>query len=122
MLGLTPSRILIWIFIGALFYVGLQYVPVYFYALEFDDFVKDQVKYAPARKTTETTQLLQLIADEAKRDRMVLDPKRDIKVLKARDAARGVRTLAVDVDYMIPVDLYYFTHPVKFHVHAETVY
>jgi len=52
---------------------------------------------------------------------MILD-KKDIQVIKRRDEARGVNFLTVDVDYRMPVDLYYFTHEVKFHVHASTVY
>jgi hypothetical protein len=112
-----------WSVLGALLYAGLQYVPVFFYAVEFDDFVKDEVKFAPARETTEPAHLKQHIAEEAKNNRMIiLDPRRDIRVVRVRDSVRGIRILTVDVNYIMPVDLYYFTHNVKFKIHAETAY
>jgi hypothetical protein len=121
MLGITPKRLFILVFLGSLLYVAIQYIPVLFYALEFDDFVKDEVKFAPMRETDDPQHLTQHILNEARYYKMILD-KNDIQVTKTRDNARGVTFLAVDVDYRMPVDLYYFTHEVRFHRHASTVY
>ena len=38
------KRLLIWVLFGAAFFVGIQYILAFFYASEFDDFVKDEVK------------------------------------------------------------------------------
>ena len=121
MLGFTPKRILVFVFLGSLLYVAVQYVPLWFYALQFDDFVRDEVKFTPMRESVDKDHLQQHIYNEARFYKMILD-KKDIQVIKKRDEARGVNFLTVDVDYRMPVDLYYFTHEVKFHVHAATVY
>ena len=121
MLGITPKRLLILVFMGCLMYVALQYIPVFFYALEFDDFVRDEVKYAPLRETDDKEHITRHILDEGGYYRMILDRK-DINVTKTRDLSRGINFLTADVDYRMPVDLYYFTHEVRFHLHASTVY
>jgi hypothetical protein len=121
MLGITSKRLLILVFLGCLLYVALQYVPLFFYALEFDDFVRDEVKFAPLRETDDKEHIMQHILDEARFYRMILD-KNDIKVTKTRDSSRGINFLTADVEYRMPVDLYYFTHEVRFHLHTSTAY
>ena len=47
------KRLLVWTFLAAVFYALIQFIPAYFYASEFDDFVKDDVKFTPMRENTE---------------------------------------------------------------------
>jgi hypothetical protein len=123
MFAFNPGRILVWVILGGVLFAATQYIPLFFYSLEFNDFVKDEVKFAPARETTEPAHLKQHISEEAKNNRMIIeDPKRDIRVVRRRDFVRGARILTVDVSYIMPVDLFYFTHKVKLQVHAETAY
>jgi hypothetical protein len=121
MFRLTPKRILIWVLLGGASYVGMQYIPVLFYAWEFNDFVRDEVRFAPLRETTEQAHLQDHILEQAKRYRLIID-RRNVRVTKTRDPHRGIEILAVEIDYRAPVDLYYMVHEVPFHIRASVFY
>lgn len=99
----------------------LQYLPVLFYAWAFDDFVRDEVRFAPMRETAEQEHLVDHILEQARRYRVIVD-KKDVRVSKTRDPQRGIRMLAVDIDYRAPVDLYYFVHEVRFNFRTSISY
>lgn len=121
MLGVTPKRLFSMVLVGGIFYVALQYVPALFYAYEFEDFVRDEVKFAPLRETTDPKHLREHILDQARQYRMIVD-KESVQVTNTRDRDRGINVLTVDVNYRMPVDLYYFIHELPFHSHVSTAY
>jgi hypothetical protein len=122
MFGITPKRLFIWVFIGGILYVALLYPPVLLFAWEFDDYVRGEIRFAPAREKLEKDYITDNIAEAARRYGLIVNPKKDIRVTKTPDLQRGIEILTVDVDYKAPVDLYYFTHNVPMHIHATTAY
>ncbi|HYR44493.1 MAG TPA: hypothetical protein VER98_15800 [Terriglobia bacterium] len=115
------KRLLIWVLFGAGFFVAIQYLPAYFYASEFDDFVKDEMKFAPTRESTDKEHLTAHITDASAHYGVHIDPK-GITVTKTYNADSNLRTLTVSVAYTIPVDLYYFTPQLRRQVTASVSY
>ena len=115
------KRVFVFVLIGARFFVGLQFVSVYFYAWEFDDFVRDELKFALMRERGTEQHLVDHIRDTAQFYGMTTD-KKNIRIEKHKDASSGLTFLAADVNYSTPVDLFYFTYQLHRHVHASTVY
>jgi len=113
------KRLLLWILLGAGFFVVIQFIPAFFYASEFDDFVKDEVKFAPTRESTEQDHLVEHITGMSLRYGVNIDPK-GITVTKTQNS--DYRTLSVSVAYSIPIDLYYFTHQLRRQVNATISY
>ena len=111
------KRLLLWVLLGAAFFVAIQFIPAYFYASEFDDFVKDEVKFAPTRERTDREHLTQHITAASVHYGVQIDPK-GVTVRKSRNADSNLETLTVSVAYSIPVDLYYLTR--QLHRHVET--
>ncbi len=121
MFGMTPRRVLIWLCFASLVHAASQYIPVLFYAWEFDDFVRDEVRFTPVRESIERDHLADHILQQARLYKLILDDK-GVQVTKTRDPRRGIRVLAVEVGYRAPVDLYYFVHEIRFQVRASTFY
>jgi hypothetical protein len=115
------KRLLIWVLLGAGFFVAIQYIPAYFYASEFDDFVKDEVKFAPTRESTDKEHLTEHITEMSTRYGVRIDPK-GIIIKKTENTASNFETLSISVTYSIPVDLYYFTHQLHRQVNASISY
>src|SRR5262245_34626493 len=115
------KHILIAIAISFLFFVGIQFGAVYFYALEFDDFVRDEVKFTPMREPRTRGHLVEHITEQAKYYGLILD-KKTILVSQGQDRATGITKLSVDLEYSSPVDLYYFTTNIRRHLHATSTY
>ena len=115
------KRLLIWVLFGAAFFVGIQYIPAFFYASEFDDFVKDEVKFAPTRESTDREHLIQHITDASGHYGVQIDPK-GITIAKVRNIDSNYQTLTVSVAYSVPVDLYYVTHRLHRRVNASISY
>jgi hypothetical protein len=114
-------RLLIWVLFGAAFFVAIQFLPAYFYASEFDDFVKDEVKFAPTRESTDREHLVQHITDAAGHYGVQIEP-RGISVRKTPNTDSNLETLTVSVAYSIPVDLYYYAPSLHRHVEASVSY
>jgi hypothetical protein len=114
-------RLLIWVSFGAAFFIAIQFLPTYFYASEFDDFVKDEVKFAPRRERTDREHLTDHITAASVHYGVKIDPK-GITVSKSKNLDSNLQTLTVSVAYSIPVDLYYFTHQLHRHVDASVLY
>ena len=108
-------RLLLFVFLGAVFVGAIQFIPAYFYASEFDDFVKDEVKFAPTRESTEREHLVDHIYDAAMHYGVEVN-REDIVVKKTKNPDSGYDKLTVSVAYSIPVDLYYFTRRLHFHM------
>ena len=115
------NRLCVFVVIGALFFVGLQFASVYFYAWEFDDFVRDELKFAMMRERHTEDRLVDHIIEQAQFYGLTTD-KKNIRVETHHDSTSGLTFLAVDVNYSTPVDLYYSTYQLRRHVHASTRY
>ena len=119
------KRVFGFVVIGALFFVAVQFAAVYFYAWEFDDFVRDEVKYAPTRESDEKeslrTHFQGHLTQQAQFYGLTLNPD-GITVDKHTDTDSGITRLNVEVNYTTPVDLYYFTFPIRRHIVANTMY
>lgn len=115
------KRIFVLVVIAAFFFVVIQFASVFFYAWQFDDFANDEVKYAPLRETTTKEHFVSHLIEQGHFYGLDIDPG-GIAVEKNRDGDSGITTLAVDVNYTVPVDLYYFTFPLKRHFHTVTRY
>src|SRR6266852_6062290 len=63
--GSMVRRIFVFVVIGAFFFVGMQFLSVYFYAWEFDDFTRDELKFAPTREDDSKEHLVEHIKQEA---------------------------------------------------------
>jgi hypothetical protein len=115
------KRLLIWVLVGAVFFVAIQFIPPYFYASEFDDFVKDEVKFAPTRESTDEDHLTEHITEMSTRYGVQIEPN-GIIVKKTENTDSNYETLSVSVAYSIPIDLYYFTHQLHRQVNATISY
>jgi len=115
------KRVFVFVLIGALFFVGLQFASVYFYAWEFDDFVRDELKFAVMREPDTEQHLVDHIRGQAQFYGLTTDQK-NIRIQKHKDPKSGLTFLAADVKYSTPVDLFYFTYQLHRHVHASTVH
>jgi hypothetical protein len=115
------KRIFVFVLIGAMFFVAVQFISVFFYAWEFDDFVADEVKFAPIREDDSKEHLVEHIKRQAQFYGLNVNEKA-INVDKRTDTDSGITTLAVDVTYTTPVDLFYFTYQLRRHIHTATMY
>ena len=115
------KRVFVFVLIGAMFFVGTQFLAVLFYAWEFDDLASDEVKFAPIRQDDSRERLVSHIREEALYYGLKVDEKA-ITVIRNTDLDSGVRHLAVDITYTTPVDLYYFTYQLRRHIHPSTMY
>lgn len=115
------KRIFVFVVIGALFFVGMQFFSVYFYASEFDGFVKDELKFAAAREDDSKEHLTEHIKEQAQYYGLNVNDK-DIVIERSTNNDPGVTSVSADVTYTTPVDLYYFTYQLRRHVHAAVMY
>ena len=115
------KRIFVFVLVGALFFVGMQFLSVFFYAWEFDDFVRDELRFAPFREDASKEHLVEHIKQQAQYYGMNLNEK-NVVIGKATDINLGITTLSADVTYTTPVDLYYLTYQLRRHIHAIARY
>jgi hypothetical protein len=115
------KRIFVFVLIGAMFFVGMQFLSVFFYAWEFEDFVRDELKFAVVREDDSKEHLSQHIKQQAQYYGLNINAK-NIVVEKSTDTDSGITTLSADVNYTSPVDLFYFTYQLRRHVHALSRY
>lgn len=107
MFGLTGRRLFILLIVAGLLFAGSQYVPAYMAAYEFDDYVRQQVKYAgTARRTVDTVQ--KDILGKATELGIPLT-KKDIHV------SRQGPSFTLDVVYRWPIELKVYHHVLTFH-------
>jgi hypothetical protein len=111
MFGLNAKQ---WFMLGLLvlaLYTGSQVIPAYFNAFTFNDYIKQEVKFAVAsRKTTEV--IRSKIVEKANELEIAVGPK-DIRITK-----RGP-IFTLELDYFIPIDLRFYKRDLAFHV-SET--
>ena len=108
MFGLSLRQIFFLLLLLAALFAGSQYAPVYLKALEFNDFVNSQVKYAAtSRKSLES--LRTSIYDKAREVEIPITAK-DIKI------ARHGASFDLTIDYSFPIDIRVYKHELTFHV------
>lgn len=107
MFGLSGRQLFILLVLGVSLYAAMQYVPAYFAAYQFNDFIRQEVKFAvTARKTTD------IVRDEIARE------ARDLGIpLNARDVqfTRRGPSFTVEVEYRWPIDMRLYKHQLVFH-------
>ncbi len=121
MFGITRRRIIALLSIAAVFYAVIQYAQVYFCAAEFDDFIKTEVKFAPARDGMDTAHLATQIANASLEYGVDVDP-RQIRVSKIHNSQKNFDTLTVEVPYHAAVDLHLYKPQVEFYTIATVKY
>jgi hypothetical protein len=108
MFGLSGRQLFILLILILLLFVGAQYVPGYFAALQFNDYVRQEVKYAvTSRKTPEA------VRDEA------LEKANELGIPLTKNDVRITRrgpAFTLDIDYHWPINLRVYQQELKFHV------
>jgi hypothetical protein len=108
MFGLNRRQLLFLLAFIALLYAATQYGPAYFAAFQFNDFIRQEVKYAASAQKTVDAVRSDILA-EAQELGIALD-KRDLHMTK-----RGP-SLTVEFEYRWPVNLRVYRHDLVFHV------
>ena len=108
MFGLNGRQMFFLLAFIALLFAATQYGPAYFAAFQFNDFIRQEVKFAaPTRKTIDRVRAD--ILQSAMEFGIALD-KRDIRI-----TTRGP-AFTVEFDYRLPIDLRVYKHDLVFHV------
>ena len=118
---MSLTKLAVWALLIAAFYAGLQYAQLYFYASAFDDFIRDEVKFAPTRESTDEDHLRTHILDASQQYGMTVEPK-DIRVTKTRDPDHQLQMLDVEVTYSAPLDFSLFKRQLNFRTDATVSY
>src|SRR5438093_11803211 len=97
MFGLSGRQLFLLLIFIALLFAGTQYVPAYFAAFQFNDYIRQEVKYAvTSRKTPES--LRPNIVQKAKDLDIPITPQ-DIKITRRGPA------FSLELEYHWPIDL-----------------
>jgi hypothetical protein len=111
MFGLSGRQLFILLVLILLLFAGAQYVPGYFAALQFNDYVRQEVKFAvTSRKTPES------IRDEA------LEKANELGIPLSKNDFRITRrgpAFQMEIDYHWPINLRVYQQDLAFHV-SET--
>lgn len=108
MFGLNGRQLTILLILAAAIFAATQYVPPYYAAFQFNDSVRQEVKFAAAsRKTVDV--LRADILSKAKEFGIPLT-KNDIRITK-----RGP-SFTLEMEYRWPVDLKVYRHDLAFHI------
>jgi hypothetical protein len=106
MFGLNSRQLIGLVLFALLLFAASQYVPPYVNAFQFNDFVRQEVKFAAAaRRTTDDVRMS--IAAKAKEFNIALAP-RDIKITR-----RGP-SFTLNLEYRYPIDLRVYQHELVF--------
>ena len=106
MFGLTGRRVLILLILAALVLAALQYVPAYFAAFQFNDYVRQEVKYAGTSRKT---------ADALRRD--ILEKANELGIPLVQKDLRMTRrgpSFTLDIEYHWPINLRVYRHELVF--------
>jgi len=111
MFGLNGRQWFLLLLLVVALFAGAQFIPAYFHAFQFNDLVKQEVKFAAASRRT-TDDIRTRIASQAK-DFDIDIAEKDIRITRRGPA------FTVQVDYSIPVNLRVCRRDLNFHV-SET--
>ena len=108
MFGLNSRQLFLILLLVCALFASAQYIPVYFRALQFNDFVHGEARFAASsRKSTEALRIT--IAEKAKELQIPVGPQ-DIKITRRGPAFQ------LELDYSFPVDMRVYQHEIKFHI------
>jgi hypothetical protein len=108
MFGLNGRQLFFLLVLILLLFAGTQYVPGFFVALQFNDYVRQEVKFAgTARKTPEAVRTE--VVDKATELGIALTDK-DVHITRRGPAFNMV------IDYHWPINLRVYRHELSFHV------
>jgi hypothetical protein len=108
MFGLRGRQIIILLIIAALVFAAIQYVPAYLSAFQFNDYIRQEVKFAfSSRKTLDA-----LRTDVLRKAQELAIPimPRDLRIMRHGPSFR------LELDYRLPIDLKVYRHDLSFHV------
>ena len=111
MFGLNAKQLFMLLLLILALFAGSQIIPAYFNAFQFNDYIKQEVKFAVASRKT-TDMIRAKIVDKAKELGINVGPK-DISITR-----RGP-SFTIQLDYFIPIDLRFYQRDLSFHV-SET--
>ena len=107
MFGLKGRQIFILLVLVAILFAGTQYAPAYFAAFEFNDYIRQEVKYAVTnRKTPEM--LRNNIVQKAHELGIPVQP-RDIRITRRGPA------VTLELEYRWPINMRLYHHELIFH-------
>jgi hypothetical protein len=106
MFGLNGRQLTMLLIVVVLFFVGAQYFPPYFAAFQFNDYVRQEVKYAASAKKTADT-LRNEITKKAQELGIPLN-KKDIRI------SRKGPSFTLELEYRWPINLRVYQHELVF--------
>jgi hypothetical protein len=109
MFGLSGRQVFMLLVLVALLFAGAQYAPAYFNAIQFNDFIRQEVKYAVASKKSPDVIRTQII-QKATELGIPNVTKNDIKI------SRRGPSFTLDMEYRWPINLRVYRHELTFHV------
>jgi hypothetical protein len=107
MFGLSGRQIFILLVLAAVLFAATQYIPAYFTAFQFNDFVRQEVKYAATSKKSADTLRTEIF--EKASDLGIPLKKNDIRI------TRKGPSFTLEVDYRWPIDMKVYRHELSFH-------
>ena len=107
MFGLNGRQIFILLVLVAILFAGAQYGPAYFAAFEFNDYIRQEVKYAVTnRKTPEM--LRTNVVQKAHELGIPVQP-RDVRITRRGPA------FTLELEYRWPINMRLYHHELIFH-------
>lgn len=109
MFGLSGRKLFILLVLVFLVFAGSQYGPAYFNAIQFNDFVRQEVKFAgSSRKTPD--RLRASVLEKSKELGIPNITKDSIKITR-----RGP-SFTLDLEYRWPINMRIYKHDLVFHI------
>ena len=108
MFGLNSRQLFMILLLVCGLFAGSQYIPVYFKALQFNDYVRGEVKFAASSK--KTAEGLRISIMEQAKEMQIPITAKDIRITRRGPAFQ------LDLDYSFPIDLRVYQHEVNFHI------
>ena len=107
MFGLSGRQIFILLLLAAAIYSAMQYFPPYYASFQFNDYIRQEVKYAITARRTPTTV----------RDRIVTKAEElgiDVAASDVKITRRGP-SFQLELEYSFPIDLLVYKHDLVFY-------
>src|SRR5260221_2621971 len=111
MFGLSGRQIFILLILIAVLFAGTQYVPGYFAAFQFNDCVRQEVRYAVGQR--KTVDLLRGDILQKANELGISITKKDILITR-----RGP-SFTLQIEYHWPINLRVYQHELVFHVSED---
>jgi hypothetical protein len=108
MFGLNAKQIFMLLLLILALYAGSQLIPAYFNAFQFNDYIKQEVRFAVANRRTGDALKAKIVEKAHEYDIPVRT--KDIRITR-----RGP-SFTLELDYLIPVDLRFYKRDINFHV------